>query len=476
MGFKDLREFLEQVDSLGELRRVDGADWNLEIGTITEVAASSPACPIVMFDNIKGHKSGYRIVTNLVHTERRLALALGESIELKGMELVKKWKGKLRDITQGPLPVDVSDGPIQENILTGNDVNVFEFPSPKWHELDGGRYFAGSVSIIRDPDDGWVNMGVYRLQVQNESTISIYMEPREKCGRIIRQKYWDRGKSCPIAISLGHTPAIFLAAVIDAPFGVSEYRIAGQINGGPIPVLPGRYTNLPVPATSELVIEGEIPPPEIENHDEGPFGEATGYYASGTTPAEPVVRVKSIMHRNDPIIQGAPPMIPISGMAHFPFQRGCVSVWNDLDRCNIPDIQGVYQYNLGIIVISLKQRYAGHAKQAALIAAGSWGSERARFIITVDEDIDPCNIEQVLWAMAMRCNPERDVEVAKECWIGSIDPGVPQVERLRENLTTGRTIINACKPIYRRGEFPPVVSASPEAKAAVIKKWGDAIK
>ena len=76
----------------------------------------------------------------------------------------------------------------------------------------------------------------------------------------------------------------------------------------------------------------------------------------------------------------------------------------------------------------------------------------------------------------MRCNPERDVEVAKECWIGSIDPGVPQVERLRENLTTGRTIINACKPIYRRGEFPPVVSASPEAKSAVIKKWGDAIK
>ena len=169
-------------------------------------------------------------------------------------------------------------------------------------------------------------------------------------------------------------------------------------------------------------------------------------------------------------------MLPIQGMAHFPFQRGCLYIWNDLEKCNIPDIQGVYQHALGIMVISLRQRYAGHAKQAALIAAGSWGAERSRFIITVDEDIDPSNIQQVLWAMATRCEPERDVEVVKECWIGSIDPGVPQVERLRSNFTTGRVIINACRPIYRRGEFPRVVTAGPEAKATALKRWWDAIK
>jgi UbiD family decarboxylase len=476
MKFKDLRDFIREVDGLGALRRIDGADWNLEIGTITEVAAASPACPMVLFDKIKDYKPGFRIATNLLHTDQRLALALGESLDLHGVGLVKAWKNKFRDLTLGPDPVEVSDGPIRENIITGKDVNLFDFPSVKWHELDGGRYFAGSVSIMRDPDDGWVNMGIYRLQVQDESTLSIWLEPRDKSGRIIRQKYWAKGESCPIAISLGHAPTIFVAAALDAPYGASEYKIAGQIESAPIPVLPAHYTKLPVPSTSELVIEGEIPPLEVECHDEGPFGEATGYYASGTTLREPVVKVKSIMHRNDPIIQGAPPMIPTRGRGHFPFMYRCVSIWNDLEKCNIPDIQGVYQHAYGIVAISLKQRYAGHAKQAALLASGSKGGERGRFIITVDDDIDPYNLEEVMWAVAMRCEPERDVEVIKETWAGGIDPLVPEVERGRQNLVTGRVIINACRPIYRRGEFPPVATASPEAKAAVMKKWWDSIK
>jgi len=303
----------------------------------------------------------------------------------------------------------------------------------------------------------------------------MYIEPKDKSGRVIREKYWSKGKSCPIAISLGHAPAIFLAGAVEAPYGVSEYKIAGQINGGPIPVLPGQYTKILVPATSEMVIEGEIPPPQLESHDEGPFGEATGYY-SGMSPNEPVIRVKSIMHRNDPIIQGAPPMIPTGGRHHTPFMYRCTHIWNDLEKCNIPDIRGIYQHAYGFLVISLKQRYAGHAKQAGLIASGSRSSERFRFIITVDEDIDPYNIEDVLWAVAMRCEPERDLDVIKETWAGSIDPLVPQVERRRENLVTGRVIINACRPIYRRGEFPPLATASLEAKAAVMKKWWDAIK
>ena len=211
MGFGDLREFIERVDGIGELKYVDGADWDLELGAITEVAASSPSCPMLLFDKIKGHKPGYRIVTNLLHTERRLALALGESPDLRGVGLVKKWKEGLARITEGPPPVKVKDGPVRENLVSGNEVDILKFPSVKWHELDGGRYIAGVVTIMKDPDEGSLNLGIYRLQVQDKSTLSIYVSSG-KHGRIILRKYWERGQNCPVAISLGHTPALFVAS------------------------------------------------------------------------------------------------------------------------------------------------------------------------------------------------------------------------------------------------------------------------
>ncbi|OGP62762.1 MAG: hypothetical protein A2169_13145 [Deltaproteobacteria bacterium RBG_13_47_9] len=470
MGFKDLREFIELMDYLGELRRIDEADWDLEIGAITEVASSSPRCPMLLFDKIKGHKPGFRVVTNLLHTERRLAIALGESPDLRGVQLVRKWKDGMVKLTGGPPPVQVKDGPIRENLITGDDVNILELPSPKWHELDGGKYFAGSVTIMRDPDEGWLNLGIYRLQVQDKSTLSLYIEPG-KHGKLILQKYWGKGIHCPVAISLGHSPALFMASTLFVPGNTSEYNVAGLINGGPIEVLPGELTGLLVPATAEVVLEGEVPPPETESFEEGPFGEATGYYASGAR-AEPVVKIKSIMHRTDPIIHGAPPMRPLPGMAHFPVNFRCAGLWSDLEKCGIPGIVGVWQDGFGMMVISLKQKYAGHAKQAALIAAGSRSAYIIRWIVIVDEDIDPYNIMEVTWAIGTRCDPERDIEVIKEGYSGPIDPLLTPEQRIRNDVTTAKVLINACRPLYRREKFAPVVAVSPELRAKVIEKWG----
>ena len=474
MGFRDLREFIERVDGFSELKRVSGADWNLEIGAITELMASSPACPMLLFDNIKGHRPGYRIVTNLVHTERRLALALGESPDLRGVELARRWKEGMTRISQGPPPVEVKDGPVRENLISGDDVNILEFPSAKWHELDGGQYIAGVVTIMRDPDEDWLNLGIYRLQVQDKSTLSLYIQPG-KHGKLILQKYWERGQNCPVAISLGHTPALYIAATLFAPSGTSEYNIAGLINGGPIEVLPGELTGLAVPVTAEVVLEGEVPPPEVESRKEGPFGEATGYYASGAR-NEPVVKVKSIMHRNDPIIHGAPPMRPLPGMEHFPVNFRCAGLWADLEKCGIPDIVGVWQHSYGMMVISLKQRYAGHAKQAALIASGSRSAYIVRFIVTVDEDIDLYNESEVMWAIGTRCDPERDIEVIKEGWSGRIDPLITPEQRARNDTTTAKVLINACRPLYRRDKFAPVVAVSPELKVKIMQKWASLLE
>ncbi len=363
MGFRDLREFIERVSGLGELKQVDGADWNLEIGAITELLASSPGCPMVLFDNITGYKPGFRIVTNLLHTESRLAVAIGLSPDLRGIELARKWAGQLAKIAEGPPPVEVKEGPIQENLIAGDDVDVLKFPSAKWHELDGGRYIAGAVTIMKDPQEDWLNLGVYRLQVQDKSTLSLSCEPGRH-GKLIMQKYWERGQNCPVAVSLGHTPAVFIASALFVTTGVSEYKVAGLINGGPIEVIPGNLTGLAVPASAELVFEGEVPPPDVDSREEGPFGEASGYYASGVRP-EPVIKVKSIMYRNDPIIHGAPPMRPLPGLRHFPGDHRQISLWGDLEKCGIPGIVGVWQHSFFTMVISLKQEYAGHANQAA---------------------------------------------------------------------------------------------------------------
>lgn len=474
MGFKDLREFIERVESFNELRRVKGASCDLEIGAITEVAAASPACPLLVFDEIKGCKPGCRVVTNLLHTERRLAIALGESPDLSGIGLVKKLKEIPAKVTGGPPPVEVKSGPVTENIITGKDVNVLDFPTVKWHELDGGPYFTGGVTVMRDPDDGWVNLGIYRMQVQDKSTLSIHIEPG-KHGQLIEQKYWARGKSCPIAVTLGQMPALFIVGSLMVPWGFSEYNLAGQLNGAPIEVIPGELTGLPVPATAEVVLEGEVPPPEVERRIEGPWGEATGYYVSEPV-LEPVVKVKSIMHRNNPIIQGAPPMKPLRGLKHFPVGFRCATMWSDLEKCGIPEIKGVWEHTLGLMVISLEQRYAGHAKQAALIARGSRSSLRARFIVVVDEDIDPSNIEEVMWALTTRCDPERNIEIIREGWSDAIDPLISSKQSARRDFTTGKVIVNACKPLYREDAFPSVVAVSPELNAEIMKKWFNVIK
>ncbi|MFC2068724.1 UbiD family decarboxylase domain-containing protein, partial [Chloroflexota bacterium] len=173
--FDDLRGYIDQVKTLGEYKLIEGADYDLEIGAITEWQASVPNSPLLLFDNIKGFESGYRVVSNLFTSEKRVALGLGFPSETRGLELVKAWRDKLKQKVKLIPPVEVETCSIKENIHTDAEVDLFEFPTPKWHEYDGGRYIGtGDMVIIRDPDEGWVNIGTYRVQVHNKNTATIY--------------------------------------------------------------------------------------------------------------------------------------------------------------------------------------------------------------------------------------------------------------------------------------------------------------
>ena len=250
MIFHDLREFIAEAGKRNDVKVVEGADWNLEIGLITEWQISQPDNPLLLFKNIKGYSPEYSIATNLFGTPGRTALALGLSPEMKRLDIVRA----LRDIFSGgfrPIPpVEVEQAPVKENILLGDKVDLFKFPVPKWHARDGGRYIGtGNAVITRDPDEGWINLGTYRVQVHEKSVATIYMSPGRH-GKVMRDKYWERGRNCPAAVVIGMEPILYASSHSDVPEGISEYDYVGGFRKEPVVVTRGVTTDLLIPAAS----------------------------------------------------------------------------------------------------------------------------------------------------------------------------------------------------------------------------------
>src|SRR3990170_772362 len=171
MGYKDLRDWLEEVERMGELRALKGADWNLEIGAIRELVDKRKNGPALLFDEIQGYPKGFRLLVNSMGAMKRLAFSMNITSGLTPMEFIETIKNKLKNLKLIP-PKVVKTGPILENRVQGKDVNALIFPTPKWNELDGGRYIGtGGVDITRDPDEGWVNLGTYRVMVHDKETL-----------------------------------------------------------------------------------------------------------------------------------------------------------------------------------------------------------------------------------------------------------------------------------------------------------------
>ncbi len=468
--YRDLREYIKGAEELGELKIIEGADWDLEVGTITELMTKRDT-PLLLFDKIKGYPPGYRIVTNLAATKKRVSLLLGLPEKEKPIDLLKAWREKAKGGFKPVPPVQVKTGPVMENVHTGDDIDLFEFPTPRWHEDDGGRYIGtGDVVITKDPEEGWVNVGTYRIEVQDRNTATIWTDEGHH-GDVIKKKYWAKGKPCPVVVGCGQDPIIQLVAIQRCPWGVSEYDYAGWIRQSPIEVIQGPVTGLPMPASAEIILEGEMVPPEVESRMEGPFGEFTGYYGR---PAGEVAafRVKAVYHRNNPILQGNPPYrseplywsgrnIPKASM-----------IWDEVSR-RVPGVKGVWIVEEGllwILVISVEQQYVGHAREAAIAARSA--HFLFKFVIVVDDDIDPSNLEEVLWAMATRCDPEVDIDIVRGLHGIMLDPVISPEKRKREQIDVACAFINACKPFHWIKEFPKTVGSSPELIARVKNKFG----
>jgi 4-hydroxy-3-polyprenylbenzoate decarboxylase len=368
-------------------------------------------------------------------------------------------------------PKQVNTGPLMENTFTGDDIDLLKIPAPRWHEGDGGYYIGtGGMVIMKDPDSGWINYGAYRIQVHDRRTASV-MISKGKHGDILMRKYHDKGLPCPIAVVAGVHPGLFAVAGLEIPYGKNEYEAAGGLLGEQIRTVNGPVTGLPIPADAEIAFEGFVHKDDLI--DEGPLGEWTGYFAGGRK-REPAIRVETFWHRDNPVLTGAIPGVPPNDNTFYFGSYRCGAVWNQLEAAGIPGVQGVGALEAGgsrfWLTVSIKQMYGGHSKQAAMAAASCHaGAFNNRWVVVVDDDIDPNNINDVLWAMCTRVDAREDLEIIRGGWSSALDPMCYDYDGDRRNT---RTIIDACIPWSRIKTFPKVARNSKELEAKVREKFG----
>src|SRR4030088_996510 len=256
----DIREFLARIEAAGELLRVPGAHWDLEMGTLAEIVYhTGPEPPAILFEDVPGYPKGMRLLSGATNSSKRLAITLGLPVPSNPLDVVRSYRDRMK--THQPLPPRaVTKGAVLENIDRDEKIDLYKFPVPRLHELDGGRYIGtDDLVIMREPEENWINAATYRSMVQDKNRVSLWMSPGQH-GPQIHEKYSRAGKPCPVLISVGHDPLLFLAGGNELKFGLSEYDYAGGHRGVPYDVINSELYGLPMPAHAEIVLEGVMHP------------------------------------------------------------------------------------------------------------------------------------------------------------------------------------------------------------------------
>lgn len=442
-----LRQLLSESESMGQLKKItQRIDWDEEMGALNYMVAQREDSPILWFQNVRDAKYGSSAVFNLFSMAKdRIALSLGLPKGLSIGELTHFTKDNFgRKIP--PRMIPANKAPVNEVILEGKDIDLNAFPAPKMWPLDGGRYLGTwDVLVTRDLEDGHINLGTYRQMIHSPRELFCYWSPG-KDARLQSERYWSQKKPFPVAAVYGCDPLMLIVGCQTVAKTESEYDYIGGLVNEPVDIFHSDLTGLDLPASAEIIVEGFMHPGR-EGH-EGPFGEFTGYYGrpGGRTP---IIDVERVRFRKNPILTCAL-------MADHPanelglvyaIARGA-KIWNDLEKLGVPGVKGVYCFpagagGFGITAVSIEQRYPGHAAQVAALAAQCpGGAYYAKMIVVVDDDVDPTDIHQVIWAIATRCSPEKDVDILRNTWSTWLDPTKNPPE---DRPYGSKMLINACK-------------------------------
>ena len=471
--YDDLRSWIAETERLGEMRYVNGANWQEEIGMAAELVSHDDNAPAVLFGEVPGCLDGSRVLVNMFGGKRK-NMTLGFPTDLGKVALSNAFAGVYHGNEKLIAPNEVADGPIFENIKRGEDIDLESFPAPHWHEKDGGRYIGtGSFHVTRDPETGSINLGSYRVMIRGKRSVGHNVLPGRHADLHLK-KYRERGERMPVAIVVGGDPLTFIMGGCDIPEGVSEYDVAGGLRGAPIDIVKAKVTGLPIPANAEIVIEGYVDADRLE--PEGPFGDWTGTYTEKGR-VNPVIDIEAVYYRNDPILLGFAPQRLPDEYSRFRAITRSPFLMQDLQAAGVPDVTAAWCHEVGgsrmLLAVSIKQRYAGHARQAGHVASMSrTGVDGNRWVIVTDDDIDITNLEELIYAALTRADPATSIDMIRGGKGSVSDPRLAPWDREAKNFTNSRMIIDACMPYHWRDEFPEINQPSAEPLKRAREKFG----
>jgi 4-hydroxy-3-polyprenylbenzoate decarboxylase len=484
MQFTDLRDFIDQLEQMGELKRVSvEVDPNLEITEICDrtLRAGGPA---LLFERVKG--SSMPLLGNLFGTPRRVALGMGaddtdalreigkllaylkEPDPPKGMKDAWEKLPVFRKVLD-MAPKQRRSAPCQAIVKEGADVDLAEIPVQTCWPEDAGPLITWGLVVTRGPEKSRQNLGIYRMQVIGRNRV--IMRWLAHRGGALDFRDWQRahpGEPFPVAVALGADPATILGAVTPVPDTLSEYAFAGLLRGSRTEVTQCLGNDLQVPAGAEIILEGHIAPDDTA--PEGPFGDHTGYY--NEVDEFPVFTIERITHRPNPIYHstytGRPPDEPaILGVA-------LNEVFVPILQKQFPEIVDFYLPPEGcsyrLAVVSIRKQYPGHAKRIML---GVWSFLRqfmyTKFVIIVDEDVNTRDWHDVIWAMTTRMDPARDTVMIENTPIDYLDFASP-VSGLGSKV--GFDATNKW-PGETQREWGRPIRMTDEVKKRVDEIWGE---
>ncbi|MER7011565.1 non-oxidative hydroxyarylic acid decarboxylases subunit C [Saccharopolyspora sp. NPDC000359] len=468
MAHDDLRSFLHALDEAGQLLRISE-----EVSPEPDLAAAANAAgrigegaPALWFDNVTGFTDA-RIAMNVHGSWRNHAMALGLPKETSTREQVEEFARRWDDFPVPP--VRREDAPWRENSTSGADVDLFDvLPLFRLNDGDGGFYLDKAAVVSRDPDApedfDRQNLGVYRIQVIGADRLALQPVPMHDIAQHLR-KAEERGEDLPVAITLGNDPVVPIVAGMPMAYDQSEYEMAGALRGEPMPITTAPLTGFDVPWGSEVVIEGRIE--SRVRQIEGPFGEFTGHYSGGRR--MPVVRVERISHRTRPIFESLYLGMPWTECDYLVGPNTCVPLLKQL-RAEFPEVKAVnamYTHGL-LVIISTARRYGGFAKAVGMRAMTTpHGLGYVSQVVLVDEDVDPFDLPQVMWAQSAKVNPAEDVVVIPNLSVVELAPAAQPAG------VTSKMIIDATTPVPPdvRGNFGTPTKDLPESA-----EWADRLR